>query len=68
MKSIGIYTAKNGTTYLCHFIKEDNYAYAIGPLSSNGADTPGIKFDVFAETEEEAKKKLAQIIDNSDFK
>jgi len=56
VKSIGIYIAKNGNTYLCHFIKEDNYAYAIGPLSSNGADTPGIKIDVFAKSEEEAKE------------
>ena len=68
MKKLGIYSAKNGDTYLCHFIKEDSYAYAIGPLSSNGVSSFGIKFDVFAETEEEAKKKLSQIIDKCDYK
>jgi hypothetical protein len=59
MKDLGVYKTVKQETYRCHFDPEANAALALGPLPSVGE-----AFRVDAQSEGEAKQKLAAEIGN----
>jgi hypothetical protein len=70
MISLGIYTAKDGKCYDCHFFPDEKTAQAVGPLPSPGpghVGPRGAAFEVEAEYAQEAKQKLAEVIGQGNF-
>lgn len=62
MNHLGTYISQNGKSFDMLFIKEDNHAYAVGPLPQN-AGSRSVFVTVYAESEKEAKIKLEQAIE-----
>ena len=63
IKNIGLYRTKEGLSYDCQFIPDANLAQAVGPLPApRQVGARGVAFEVEAESEEEAREKLAEKI------
>jgi len=63
IKNIGLYVTKDGLSYDCQFIPEENLAQAVGPLPPPGqVGVRGVAFTVKANSEEEARQLLAEMI------
>jgi len=63
MIELGIYQTLDGKEYDCHFLPEGKVAQAIGPLpEGDQIGSRGVALEVSAETEQEAKQKLAEAI------
>jgi hypothetical protein len=63
MIELGNYRAKNGKDYLCFFSPDKKIAKAKDPLAKSVQSRfLGTKFEVKAESEQEAKQKLAEKI------
>ncbi len=63
MIELGNYQAKDGKNYLCFFSPDKKIAEAKGPSAKSGQSRfLGTKFEVKAESEQEAKQKLAEAI------
>ena len=63
---LGKYTTKNGKNYACHFLPDEKLMQAIGRLP----DLPGargVAFQGSAETEEEAKQKITEAINQGNL-
>ena len=61
MKRLGVYTSKEGKLYDLLFFPSDNLAQAVGPLPDR-VGAAGLAFEVFVETESEAREKLLEAI------
>ena len=63
IKHIDLYRTKDGLLYDCQFIPDANLAQAVGPLPPPGqAGARGMAFEVEANSAEEARQKLAEVI------
>ena len=63
IKNIGLYRTKKDLLYDCQFIPDGNLAQAVGPLPPPGqVGARGVAFEMEAKSEEEARKKLAEMI------
>lgn len=67
MIDLGIYQTKDGKEYDCNYIPADRIAEAIGPLPETGVGSRGVAHRVKANTEQDARKKLAEKIDPGQF-
>ncbi len=69
MVTLGIYVAKDGKKYDCRFLPDYKLAFAIGPLPEpeNGAVSRGIVAEVFADSEESARRNLNKVIGEGSF-
>jgi len=63
----GIHTSKDGKIYDLKFRPEAKNAIALGPLPEIGESVSDIAFEVDAESEDEAKKRLIQKIESGQF-
>lgn len=60
MIELGIYRAEDGKDYHCQYALDDKIAEAIGPLPEPGqTGARGVAYEVKAESEQEARAKLA---------
>lgn len=68
MIELGIYQTKDGKEYDCHFMQDAKIAEAIGPLpEADQVGSRGVAFEVRAESEQEARQKLATKIGPGEF-
>jgi len=69
IKNLGCYRTRKGLEYDCQFITDINLAQAAGPLqpSIDPIGARGVAFKMQAESEEEAKQKLAEAIGSGDY-
>ena len=58
---LGMYTTKDGKNYDCHFLPGEKIAQAVGPLPDR-VGVSGVAFEVRAESEQEARQKIAEVI------
>ncbi len=66
MKELGIYRTKDDKSYACHFFPETKMAEAVRlPDPHTGVGRP--EFEIYAESEEDARDKLAHAIGPGDF-
>lgn len=69
MIELGIFISKSGKSYDCHFIPKNSSVKAIGPLPPPGhVGARGIAFETTAESEEEARKKVEEAIEQGILK
>jgi len=66
MKDLERYTTRDGKLYDCQFIQGSKKAVAIGPLPDR-VGARGEAFEVHAESEDEAREKLAEAIGPGSF-
>jgi len=68
MIELGIYQTVDGKEYDCHFLPEGKVAQAIGPLPEGGQiGSPGVAFEVSANSKQDAKEKLTREIGPGGF-
>lgn len=69
MINIGLFPTKEGRSYDCHFIPENSSVQAVGPLPPPGhVGARGVAFETTAESEEEARKKVEEAIEQGILK
>ena len=66
MIQLGIYTTIDGKQYDCQFIPAEKIVQAVGPLPHR-VGSRGVVFEVKAESEEEARQKIASEIGQGNF-
>lgn len=63
MIDLGLYQTKDDKEYDCHFHPDDKIAHAVGSFPEPGqVGSRDVAFKVRAESEQEAKHKLAEAI------
>ena len=67
MIGLGIFTTRDGKNYDCQYIPDEKMAQAIGPLPDY-IGARGVAFSIRAESEQEAREKLAVKIGPGNFR
>ena len=72
MKTLGCYRSEDGERYILQFVREYKCARAFGPISNASEravsmDTKKPAFEVEAESEEDARQRLAREIGQGNF-
>jgi hypothetical protein len=66
MITLGVFTTRDGNCYDCQFIPKEKTAQAVGPIPGR-VGARGVAYEVGAESEEEARQKLAEEIGQGSF-
>lgn len=66
MIKLGVYTTIDGEKYDCHFILTEKVVQAVGPLPQR-VGARGVAFEVKAESEQDARQKIASEIGQGTF-
>ena len=64
---LGKFTTKEGNNYDCQYLPEDKLVQAVGPLPEH-IGARGVAFEAIAESEKEARKKIAEAIEKGNLK
>lgn len=67
MLELGVFSSKDDKSYDCHFLPEEKVVQAVGPLPDR-VGARGVAFEATAESEEEARRKIAEAIENGSLK